>query len=78
MPSFVLTQQLNDYFQLYAEYVYVNKLSPDQGGRAFVDYGVQHLLGRRFEMDVEFGNSITGDKQLRFNYFGVGFGWQLR
>ena len=77
-PSVVFTQQLNHYYQLYAEYVYVSKLAPDQNGRAFVDYGVQHLLGKCFELDLELGNAITGDKNLRFHYFGVGIGWQVR
>ena len=78
LPSFVLTTQLNNNYQLYGEYVYASKLAPDQGGRAFFDFGVQHLLGKRFEIDVEQGISVTADPNLKFNYLGVGFGWQLR
>lgn len=78
MPSAVLSTQLNDNYQLYAEYVYLNKLAPDQSGRAFVDYGVQKLLGKRFELDMELGHSLTADRGLQFQYFGVGFGWQIR
>lgn len=77
LPSFVLSQQLHDFYQLYAEYVYASKLAPDQNGRAFVDYGIQHLLGKRFEIDVEMGHSITPDLTTRFQYLGVGFGWQI-
>lgn len=78
MPSGVLTTQLNDAYQVYAEYVYLSKLAPDQGGRAFVDYGVQHLLGKRFEIDLEQGVSITPDTTLKFSYIGFGFGVQFR
>ena len=78
MPSAVLTTQLPDAYQLYAEYVYLNKLAPDQGGRAFVDYGVQHLFGKRFEIDVELGETITPNPTQKFTYFGFGFGFQLR
>lgn len=42
-----------------------------------VDYGVQHLLSKHFEVDVELGNSITADPNLKFKYFGIGFGVQL-
>ncbi len=78
LPSGVLTAQLRDNYQLYAEYVYLSKLAPDQGGRAFVDYGVQHLLGKRFEIDLEQGLSITPDSNLKFSYIGFGFGVQFK
>ena len=78
LPSFVATMQLADNYQLYAEYVYASKLAPDQGGRSFFDFGVQKLLGKRFEVDIEQGISTTPDSTLKFNYLGIGFGWQLR
>lgn len=78
MPSIAMTTQLGNQFQLYAEYVYLNKIAPDGAGRGTLDYGVQHLLGKRFEIDVEQGVSITPDRNLRFQYVGVGFGWQVR
>ncbi|GAC1431506.1 MAG: hypothetical protein NVSMB6_29930 [Burkholderiaceae bacterium] len=77
MPSAVLTKQLNGFYQLYAEYVYVSKLGSNQSGRAFVDYGVQHLLGKHTEIDVELGNSITANRGLRFKYLGIGLGVAL-
>ncbi len=77
-PSFVVTKQLSNATQLYGEYVYASKLAPDQGGRAFVDGGIQKLLGTRFELDVELGQSLIGDPALRFHYLGIGFGLQLR
>ncbi|MDQ6825628.1 MAG: hypothetical protein M3Z14_00280, partial [Candidatus Eremiobacteraeota bacterium] len=78
MPSVAMTTQLRNNYQLYAEYVYLSKLAPDQTGRGTIDYGVQHLLSKRFEVDVEQGISITPDRNLRFQYFAIGFGWQLR
>jgi hypothetical protein len=77
-PSFVLTQQLPDRYQLYAEYVFVSKLAPDLGGRAFADAGVQKLLGDRTEVDVEYGHALTAVPALRFNYIGAGLVIQLR
>lgn len=78
LPSFVLTTQLANKYQLYSEYVYASKLAPDMGGRAFFDFGVQKLLGKRFELDIEEGISTTPDPNLKFNYVGIGFGWQIR
>ncbi len=77
-PSFVVTDLLPGATQLYGEYVYSSKLAPDQGGRAFLDGGVQKLLGKRFELDVEVGQSLISDPSKRFHYIGVGIGWELR
>ncbi|HEY8297404.1 MAG TPA: hypothetical protein VIG32_05225 [Candidatus Baltobacteraceae bacterium] len=77
MPSFVVTKQLPNFYQLYGEYVYASRVAPDAGGRAFVDYGVQKLLGPRFEIDAELGNSLTGNPAMRFHYVGFGFGIAL-
>ncbi len=77
-PSAVLTKQFKGFYQLYAEYVYVSKLGPDRGGRAFADYGVQHLLNKHFEIDVELGNSITANPNLQFKYLGIGLGVTLQ
>ena len=78
MPSLVVTKQLPDAYQLYAEYVHLSKTAPDQGQRNFVDYGVQKLLGTRTEIDIELGDSITPNAARRFNYVGFGLGVQLR
>ncbi|HEX3671250.1 MAG TPA: hypothetical protein VHT92_06045 [Candidatus Cybelea sp.] len=76
-PSVVLTKQTPDKFQFYAEYVFVSKVAPDAGGRAFTDFGVQKLLGTNVEVDVEYGHAFTGDPALRFNYIGSGLVLQL-
>jgi hypothetical protein len=72
MPSFVVTTQIPHFYQFYAEYVLVSKVGPDQGARAFTDFGVQKLLGSRTEIDVEYGHAFTGIPSLRFNYIGSG------
>ncbi len=77
-PSFVVTTDIPNSYQFYAEYVYVSKIAPDRGGRAFTDFGVQKLLGRRTEVDVEYGHAFTGIPALRFNYIGAGMVLQLR
>jgi hypothetical protein len=71
-PSFVVTTQIPNSYQFYAEYVFVSKIAPNYGGRAFTDFGVQKLLGSRTEIDVEYGHAFTGDRALQFNYIGSG------
>jgi hypothetical protein len=77
MPSFVVTTQIPHFYQFYAEYVLVSKVGPDQGARAFTDFGVQKLLGSRTEIDLEYGHAFTGIPSLRFNYIGTGMVVQL-
>ncbi len=77
-PSFVITTQIPNYYQFYAEYVFVSKLAPDRGGRAFTDFGIQKLLGTRTELDLEYGHAFTGIPALRFNYVGAGLVVQFR
>jgi hypothetical protein len=77
MPSFVVTTQIPHFYQFYAEYVLVSKVGPDQGARAFTDFGVQKLLGSRTEIDLEYGHAFTGIPSLRFNYIGAGTVVQL-
>jgi len=71
-PSFVVTAQIPNLYQFYAEYVYVSKIAANEGGRAFTDFGVQKQLGTRTEIDVEYGHAFTGIAQERFNYIGSG------
>ncbi|MGA8535167.1 MAG: hypothetical protein WB615_13755 [Candidatus Tumulicola sp.] len=77
-PSFVLTTQIAHHYQVYAEYVFVSKVAPNRGGRAFTDLGIQKLLGTRTEIDVEYGHTFTGIPALRFNYIGAGLVVQFR
>jgi|HubBroStandDraft_5_1064220.scaffolds.fasta_scaffold43620_3 hypothetical protein len=77
-PSVVMTTQIPNYYQFYAEYVLVSKIASNQGDRAFTDFGVQKLLGTRTEIDIEYGHAFTGIPALRFNYIGAGMVVQLR
>jgi len=77
MPSVVLSGQLPGYFQLYAEYVFASKVAPDMGARSTIDYGVQKLLGRRLEIDLEVGQSLNAVAGARTHYIGSGVGIQL-
>jgi hypothetical protein len=77
-PSIVISTQIPNAYQFYAEYVFVSKLAPDAGGRAFTDFGVQKLLGSRTEIDLEYGHAFTGIGALKFDYVGAGVVVQLR
>ncbi|MFY9883666.1 MAG: hypothetical protein WAK15_02700, partial [Candidatus Cybelea sp.] len=72
MPSLVVTTQIPNYYQLYAEYVVQSKVAPHEGARTFTDFGVQKLLGTRTEIDLEYGHAFTGIDALKFNYIGAG------
>lgn len=77
MPSVVVTTQIPNYYQFYAEYVLTTKASPSYGARDFIDFGVQKLLGTRTELDVEYGHAFSGITALKFNYIGSGMVIQL-
>jgi hypothetical protein len=72
MPSLVMTTQIPNYYQFYAEYVVTSKATPRYGARAFTDFGVQKLLGTRTEIDLEYGHAFTGIAPLKFEYIGAG------
>lgn len=77
MPSFVITKQLGAVNQLYAEYVYQSKAAANEGGRAYIDYGLQHLIGPRIEVDAEIGHAFSANRRLQFDYVGVGLGFEI-
>lgn len=77
-PTVALTQGLPHQFQPYFEYGYTSRVSPSLGGRSFIDYGVQKLLGENTEIDLELGHALTADPSLKFNYVGFGLGILVR
>ena len=77
-PSVVVTAQIPNYYQFYAELVGQTKLGPDQGGRIFTDFGLQKLLGPSLELDLEYGISFTPIGGSRFNYIGAGAGVRVK
>jgi len=78
MPSLVVTAQIPNYYQFYAELVAPTKIAPDQGGRVFVDFGLQKLVGANVELDAEYGASFTPVAGSRFKYVGLGTGVLLK
>ncbi len=78
LPSFVVTAQIPNAYQFYAELVGQTKLAPGGGGHVFSDAGVQKLLGPDLEVDVEYGSSYTPIGGSRFQYIGTGFGLRVR
>ena len=78
LPSVVVTAQIPNSYQFYAELVGQTKLAPDRGGRIFTDFGVQKLLGPFLEVDGEYGISFTPVDGSRFRYVGVGLGLRVK
>jgi hypothetical protein len=77
MPSVVMTQQLWANSQFYLEYVADSNIGNGLGGRAFLDYGLQQLIGPNLELDVEQGRTFTGNAEKSFQYFGAGLGLRV-
>ncbi|MGH7738131.1 MAG: hypothetical protein ACREMP_09745 [Candidatus Tyrphobacter sp.] len=78
MPSVLALYQFDDRTQAYAEYVNVSRTAPDLGDSSFLDVGLQRLVHRTIELDVEYGHSLDGTTSQRFNYVGAGVGILVR
>lgn len=77
MPSAVVTAQIPNFYQFYFEYVYASKVAPDLGGRSTIDFGVQKLLTKRLEVDLELGRTLNAVAGAKSTYIGAGLGIQL-
>ncbi len=78
LPSIVVTAQIPNYYQFYAELVGRTKLAPDQGGQVFTDFGLQKLLGQNLEVDGEYGIGFAPVGGSRFRYIGLGLGLRVK
>lgn len=78
LPSFVVTAQIPNAYQFYAELVGQTKLAPGAGGHVFTDFGLQKLLGPNVEVDGEYGRSFTPVGGSRFHDVGLGVGLRVR
>ena len=78
LPSVVVTAQIPNAYQFYAEFVEQTKLGPQQGGRLFTDFGLQKLLGPYLELDAEYGIDFTPVLGSRFQYLGIGTGIRVK
>ena len=76
-PSVVVTAQIPNFYQFYAELVGQTKIAPQTGGRIYTDFGVQKLLGPNLEVDLEYGVDFTPLNGSRFRYIGTGFGLRV-
>ena len=77
-PSLVVTAQIPNYYQFYFELVGLTKIAPDRGGRLYIDFGVQKLIGRNLEIDAEYGIDFTPVDGSRFGYVGAGLGVRVK
>jgi hypothetical protein len=75
VPSVAFTIQSNPRTQFYAEAFGQTKIRPDGGTLFGLDGGVQYLLAPNFEIDGEFGETVTD--LVRARYFGAGIGLRL-
>lgn len=73
-PDLVVTYQINDQLQLYSEVFGNTVTAPHMGPNFSFDGGVQYLLTKSIELDVEGGTLLTGPQGLQARYFGVGTG----
>lgn len=73
-PSALVLEQIDGSTQAFVEYVNDSRVAPDAGDRGLLDAGLQHLVGARLEIDVEYGHALTEDAFVRFDYVGAGVG----
>ena len=74
LPSAVVTAQFPGAVQLYIEVAHTSHVAPGAGSRTILNGGVQKLLGRGVEVDVELGQTLNNAGAPRYHYFGFGFG----
>jgi hypothetical protein len=73
-PSLVVTVQVPNEYQFFAEVAGMTKTAPQAGGRSSTDFGVQKLVGRNVELDLEYGIDFTPVNGSRRRSVGTGFG----
>ncbi|TAL79451.1 MAG: transporter [Beijerinckiaceae bacterium] len=73
-PDIVATYQINDRLQLYSEVFGNTATAPNQGSNFTFDGGVQLLLTKSIELDVEAGILLYGPQGLQSCYLGFGTG----
>ncbi len=73
-PDLVFTWQINDVFQWYAEAYGQSKTGPHQTDGYNADTGFQYLPLEFLELDIEYGQRISGELGGFQRYIGVGGG----
>jgi hypothetical protein len=72
-PSLVVTVQLPNEYQFFAELSGMTEIAPQAGGRTSMDVGVQKLVGKYVELDLEYGLDLAPVNRSRRS-IGTGFG----
>ncbi len=73
-PDLVVTWLWNPRFQFYGEVYAQSSSGYDQGWGTAADGGIQYLINRNFEVDLEEGVSVQGNLGGFSNYTGAGLG----
>ena len=73
-PDLVVTWLWNPRFQFYGEIYAQSSSGYDQGWGTDADGGIQYLINRNFEVDLEEGVSVQGNLGGFTNYTGAGLG----
>jgi hypothetical protein len=73
-PSVVVTYQINDRVQFYSEVFGNTVTAPHQSANYTFDGGVQFIVTKSIEIDLEVGKLLSGPAGLQSKYIGFGVG----
>lgn len=76
-PDLVFAAQTSENLQFYIEVYGQSKTSPDQSSGFNADGGVQYLISENIELDLEYGQRISGELAGFANYVGAGTGFRF-
>lgn len=76
-PDFTATWLITPQLQLYGEVYGQTKTAYDAGSGWDADYGLQYLIHRWWEIDVEAGNHLQGALGSYSHYIGFGTGFEF-
>jgi opacity protein-like surface antigen len=73
-PDLVFSWQVNDNLQIYAETYGETKTAPHAGSGFNADAGIQYLPSPNIELDIEYGQRLSGELGGFAHYLGAGGG----
>lgn len=73
-PDLVISWQPKDVLQLYIEFYGQTKTGPEEAEGYNTDAGIQYLLTEDIEVDVEYGQRLSGELNGFSHYVGFGGG----
>jgi hypothetical protein len=73
-PDLVLDWEPTNNLQFYVEIYGQTKTAPEEHDGYNADVGIQYLITKNIEVDVEYGHRLTGELAGFSHYFGVGGG----